>query len=327
MDLASVFAEPLVDLGADSPHFAGVHAPRSSLGVAKVGVTSQFLENAEAYHRAYFDTGYWKFLIGNALAAAAIDGAPRRIIDIGSGSGNSVIPLAERFPESDIVATDISPQLLAILRDFLRKRPDGNRFGLVCVDAMHARYRAEVADLAVGAAILHHILEPERVTASCFQALAPGGWAIFFEPFESGNTFLKFVYRRILAEATAAERETAGFHFIERMVVDYKLRERPRSDPSYRELDDKWMFTRTYFDRMRAQQGWSELLTYALNVSPTGLRDQATVHLRLGAGLTAEALPAWAWAVIDEADAGMSDDLRREMAQEAAVLLRKPPRR
>lgn len=326
MDLSAVFAEPLVDLGADNPHFAGVYAPRSSIGEAKVGVTSQFLENAEAYHRAYFDTGYWNFLIGNALAAAHVDGAPRRIIDIGSGSGNSVIPLADRFPQSEIVATDISPQLLAILRDFLRKRPDSGRFGLVCVDAIQARYRPEVADVAVGAAILHHILEPERVTASCFQALAPGGWAIFFEPFESGNTFLKFVYRRILSQANATERQAPGFKFIERMVVDYKLRERPRSDPSYRELDDKWMFTRTYFERIRAEQGWSDLLTYALNVSPTGLRDQASVHLRLGASLTVEALPQWAWAVIDEADAGMSDDLRREMAQEAAVLLRKPVR-
>jgi hypothetical protein len=111
------------------------------------------------------------------------------------------------------------------------------------------------------------------------------------------------------------------------MVTDYKLRERPPTDPSYRELDDKWMFTRTYFDRIRAEQGWSELLTYALNVSPTGLRDQAIVHLRLGAGLSAEALPAWVWAVIDEADAGVSDDLRRELAQEAAVLLRKPQQR
>jgi SAM-dependent methyltransferase len=327
MDLASVFAEPLVDLGSEDPLFAGVHAPRSTLGAAKVGVTSQFLENADAYHRAYFDTGYWNFLLGNALAAARIDAAPRRIIDIGSGSGNSVIPLADRFREAEIVATDISPQLLAILRDFLRKRPDGERFGLVCVDAMHARYRPEVANLAVGAAILHHILEPQRVIASCFHALAPGGWAIFFEPFESGNALLKFVYRRILAEASAAERETPGFRFIERMVTDYKLRERPPTDPSYRELDDKWMFTRTYFDRIRAEQGWSELLTYALNVSPTGLRDQAIVHLRLGAGLSAEALPAWAWAVIDEADAGVSDDLRRELAQEAAVLLRKPQQR
>lgn len=327
MDLASIFAEPLVDLGAETPAFAGVYAPKSTVGAAKVGVTSQFLENAEQYHRAYFDTGYWNFLLGNALQAAHIDASPRRIIDIGSGSGNSVIPLADRFPDAEIVATDISPQLLAILRDFLRKRPDDDRrFGLVCVDAMAARYRPEVADLAVGAAILHHILEPERVLAACFDALAPGGWAIFFEPFEAGNALLKLTYRRILAQASAEERAAPGLRFIEGMLEDYKRRELPRDHPSYRDLDDKWMFTRTYFDRLRAQQGWAELLTYALNVSPTGLRDQATVHLRLGAGLKADALPGWAWAVIDEADASISADLRGELAQEGAVLLRKPSR-
>ena len=325
MDVASVFAEPLVDLGTDNPAFQGIYAPKSSIGSTKVGVTAQFLENAEHYHRSYFDTGYWSFLLGNALAAAGNPETPRRIIDIGSGSGNSVIPLADRFPDAEIVASDISPQLLAILRDFLRRRAEGEqRFGLICVDAMAANYRPGVADLAVGAAILHHILEPDRVLASCFRALAPGGWAIFFEPFEVGNVLLKFAYRRIFCEASAEERRLPAFQFIEHMLEDYKRRERPRSDPLYRELDDKWMFTRTFFERVRASQGWADLITYALNVSPTGFRDQAVVHLRLGARLTEDALPGWAWSIIDEADAGISADLRQELAQEAAVLLRKP---
>jgi SAM-dependent methyltransferase len=328
MDLATVFAEPLVDLGAETRAFEDIYTPRSFHGATKVGVTAQFLDNAEQYHRSYFDTAYWDFLLGNALEAAGNPEVSRRIIDIGSGSGNSVIPLADRFPGAEIVATDISPQLLAILRDFLRSRPDGGqRFGLVCVDAMAAQYRSAVADLTVGAAILHHILRPDCVLASCFHALAPGGWAIFFEPFEAGNTLLKFAYRRIVATASDVERATAGFAFIERMLADYRRRERPSFDPIYRELDDKWMFTRTYFERIRDAQGWADLITYALNVSPTGLRDQATVHLRLGAGLTAEALPAWAWSVIDEADAAISADLREEMGQEAAILLRKPSNR
>ena len=54
------------------------------------------------------------------------------------------------------------------------------------------------------------------------------------------------------------------------------------------------------------------------------LRNQATVHLRLGAGLAPESLPAWAWAILDDMDASLSDDLRSELAQEAAILLRKP---
>jgi hypothetical protein len=62
---------------------------------------------------------------------------------------------------------------------------------------------------------------------------------------------------------------------------------------------------------------------YPLNISPTFLRTQAEVHLRLGAQLQPTALPDWAWAVIDETDAAVSEDLRREWAPEAAVLLRK----
>lgn len=325
-ELASFFDEPLVDMGEEEPAFAGIHAPQGSLGAERVGVTAQFLENAEQYHRAYFDTSYWDTLLGPALDAAG-NPAPARIIDIGSGSGNSVMPLAGRFPRARIVATDISPQLLAILRNFLQAQPGGDeRFGLVCVDAMSAPYRAEVADLAVGAAMLHHILEPERVLERCMHALAPGGWAIFFEPFEAGNALLYLAYCRLLARASAAERAEPGLQVIERWVDDYRQRHRPRDDPFYRQLDDKWIFTRTYFERLRAKQGWAELVTYALHVKPTGYRDQARVHLRLGAGLAPEALAPWAWSVLDETDAALSEDLRAELAQEAAVLLRKPPR-
>ena len=322
-DAAALFAEPLVDLGTDDPRFAGILTPRSFHGASKVGVTAQFLENAEHYHARFFDTGYWNGLIGDALAAAG-NPAPKRIIDIGSGSGNSVLPLADRFRDAQVIATDISPQLLAILRDIVRtRRDDAARFAFVCVDLTQANFQPGAAGLAVGAAILHHVLEPERVIASCHRALAPGGWAIFFEPFETGHTLLKAVYRSLWARASAEERATPGFRVVQRMLVDYAVRERPRSDPIYRQLDDKWSFTRTYFEKLRKAQGWDELITYALHVSPHMLRRQFEVQLRLAAGLEPGALPDWAWAAIDEADAGMSDDVRVEMAQEAAVLLRK----
>jgi len=320
-----IYAEPLVDLGATDPRFQGILTPERSLGSAKVGVTEQFLEGAEAYHKAYFDVGYWQFLLNNALANTSGIESPRTIIDIGSGSGNSVIPLAKRFPDATIVATDISPQLLAILRDFLVKHATGpDRFGLVCADAAAAQYSEGVADLVVGAAILHHILEPERVIASSFQALRPGGWAIFFEPFEAGNSILNLTYRWILARATPRERESPGLRFVERMVTDFTVRQRPRNDPIFRELDDKWMFTRSYFERIRDQQGWADLIVYGLNFSETPLRNQVVVHLRLGASLKPDDLPVWAWDVIDTNDREMSSDLKREWMLEGAVLFQKP---
>ena len=323
MDPSPFFTEPLVDLGREDARLRGIHAPASALGTRIEGVTEQFLEHAGEYHRRYFDTSYWSLVLGQALERIGAGSAPRTIIDIGSGSGNSVIALADRFPEARIVATDASPQLLAILREFLATRADRERFALVCVDAARASYRAGVADLAVGAALLHHVFEPERVLASCLQALAPDRWAMFFEPFEAGTLLFTLTYERILGEASGDERLTPGMHVLKGIVEDVRARRRPRSDPIYRKLDDKWMFTRSFFERLAAEQGWAQVLSYALHPSPDQLRKQAAVHLRLGAGLGPEALPDWAWAVIDEVDAGISEDLREELAVEAAVLFRK----
>jgi len=324
MDLASHFAEPLADLGALDPAFAGIMAPMSAAGAAKTGVTAQFLEEAAEYHRRYLDTSYWAKQLDEAFATAGGVAPPRTIIDIGSGSGNSVLPLADRFPHAQIVATDISPQLLAILRDGLRRRPEGaDRFGLVCVDAATARYRPGVADLAVGAAILHHIRDPAQVLAACREALRPGGLALFFEPFEAGNAILKLTYQRILERANDLERSGKGMRFVARMVEDYVVRSRPPTDPVFERIDDKWMFTHTYFQRIGREQGWADVTTYGLNIDATPLRKQAIVQMRLAAELPPSALPDWAWTIIDETDAGLSMDLKREWATEGAVLLRK----
>jgi SAM-dependent methyltransferase len=330
MNLGEVFAEPLVRLDSEDRALEGIQTPARAIGAVKIGVTAQFIEHADEYHRNYLNVDYWRFLLERAFREIGGMRDPSLIIDIGSGSGNSVIPLADRFPDANIVATDISPQLLAILRDFLSKRDDaksseggGGRFALVCVDAAEANYLPGVADLAVGAAILHHILEPAKVLASCHRALKPGGWAIFFEPFEAGNAIVRMSYEHILARASASETQTDAMRLLQRMVADYTVRQRPKSDPVFLGLDDKWMFTRSYFERIRNEQGWAELVIYALNVCPTMLRNQAEVHLKLGAQLPPSALPDWAWTIIDETDAAISDDLRREWAQEAAVMFRK----
>ena len=137
-------------------------------------------------------------------------------------------------------------------------QPD--RCRVTCVDAAEANYLPGVADLAVGAAILHHILEPAKVLASCHRALKPGGWAIFFEPFEAGNTIVRMSYEHILARASASETQTDAMRLLQRMVADYTVRQRPKSDPVFLGLDDKWMFTRTYFERIRKEQGWASRL-------------------------------------------------------------------
>ena len=128
-------------------------------------------------------------------------------------------------------------------------------------------------------------------------------------------------YERILAQASATEKPARCGCCNAWLPITRSAR--AKSDPVFLGLDDKWMFTRTYFERIEDEQGWAELVTYALNVGPTMLRNQAEVHLKLGAQLPPSALPDWAWAIIDETDAAISDDLRQEWAQEAAVMFRK----
>jgi hypothetical protein len=86
------------------------------------GVTGQFLEDADRYHERYTSHGYFRMLIEAALARRGV-GPVSSVLDLGSGSGNSVVPSLSLFPEAEVVAIDISPQLLAMLRRYVDKTP------------------------------------------------------------------------------------------------------------------------------------------------------------------------------------------------------------
>ena len=277
-----LFAEDLVDLGAEDARFRGIVTPRSEHHAEKRGVTSQFLEHAAEYDRQYANVAHFRTLIDNALAALRPPLAPRTILDIGSGSGNSVIPLLDRFPDAFVVATDISPQLLAILRDYLEGRSEyRGRYALVCMDACNDRYRAGVFDLAVGAAILHHVLEPERVVRACERALARGGAAIFFEPFAIGHGVLALAYDDVASEALRRGEDSPALAALRKIRADYTARARDGSDPAFLALDDKWMFTREFFESFAHRGEWAECHVVPIHGDATPLTDQTRNSLAL----------------------------------------------
>jgi len=319
--LSALFSEALDDLGSYDAAYTGILAPASARGAAKRGVTAQFLENAAHYHQAYTSHAHFSALIGNALASLSDPLHARVILDVGSGSGNTIFPLIERFPDAFIVATDISAQLLAILRDELERRGHRERVALVCMDATTDPYASSAFDLVVGAAVLHHVIEPDRVLRACEKALRPHGAAIFFEPFEPGQGLLNLAYEQILGEAQRRSDTSPGMIMLRQLCEDHAARMNPGE--RLEALDDKWMFTRTWFEAVARNGDWVECRIVPLHGDDTPLVEQTRTNLRLVEPRIARELPDWAWAIIEHCDASFTPAAKRDMPLEAAIVLRR----
>jgi SAM-dependent methyltransferase len=315
------FAEPMRHLGDRDPALHGILAPASAGDAMPAGVTAQFLEHAGDYHARYANVAHFRVLLDDALARLDPPLAPRTILDIGSGSGNSVVPLLDRFGDASVVATDISAPLLAILRDELATHPGfAERCTLARIDADDARYQRNAFDLVVGAAILHHVMTPDHVLDTCAAALGPGGAAIFFEPFELGHALRHVAYRDLLAEADRRGDHAPGFVMLRRLVEDYARR---TAGDALQALDDKWMFTRGFFEQAAKRGAWAECHVYATHDIEAPLTHETRVNLRLGMGLEPSALPQWAWERLSEHERVLSPAARREAMFEGAIVLRR----
>lgn len=351
------FVQPLLDMGAlGTPEMAGIYVPEAEIGQAKIGITSQFLEDAGTYHQKYSNTGYFKSLLTLALSRIGELPASPRILDIGSGSGNTVFPCLELFPDCRIVATDLSPNLLKILLEHAEGHASAaGRLVPVCMDATRDYYQPGSFDLVIGAAILHHLIDPSAAINAAGRALAPGGHAIFFEPFENGSAILRLAYTEILARDEEYQRTLPPVtrtlpqrladrlfglpppapvrpaplsenvrSLLQRLIKDWTVRSgTDKSNPLYQVIDDKWLFTRSYLEPRARAAGFDEIIIYPLMDTAQQFRRQTAVMLQLGIGAKPEALPDWAWRILDGYDQLFSPELKQELMIEGAIILKK----
>lgn len=79
------------------------------------GVGEQFLTEYRAYDRHYFSLAGMTQKICGSIIQATDDFQPRNILDVGSGSGNSVFALAGLYPQAQIIASDLSPYMVSLV--------------------------------------------------------------------------------------------------------------------------------------------------------------------------------------------------------------------
>ncbi len=279
------------------------------------------MEGAESYAKRHQQHHYFRHHINRALSK--INETPKEnslILDIGSGSGNTVIPSLELFPNSKIIATDLSEYLLAILK----KSNNDGRIVAIQENAEELNFKTEVFDYVIGGAILHHLFYPNKTIEQTINVLKPGGTSIFFEPCASGQRLVKIGYEKVLEDKRSETLEPRVLKLLKQQIsfIDVRLRNRPDLKPEvFKNLEDKWIFPKQYLRDIAENAGAQKVYITPLDSPLNLVRQKMESNFRI---LNTE-VPPWVAEIARDFDASMSDDFKIENPAAVTVMFRKSP--
>lgn len=121
---------------------------------------------------------------------------PRRILDLGTGTGSALAALATRFPEAEIVGLDLTPAMLQ--RAAGRPAPSsGQPALLVCGDAARLPLADHSIDLVFSSLAIHWSPELDAVLAEVRRVLRHPGLFTFATPGPSSYQELRAAWRTV----------------------------------------------------------------------------------------------------------------------------------
>jgi ubiquinone/menaquinone biosynthesis C-methylase UbiE len=111
----------------------------------------------------------------------AIGGQPRRILDLGCGTGSTTLILKQKFPDAEVIGLDLSPYML-VMADYKATKEN------IDIKWIHAKAEATgfpdaQFDLVTASLLFHEtpVLVSEAILKECFRLLVPGGQAIVLD--------------------------------------------------------------------------------------------------------------------------------------------------
>jgi SAM-dependent methyltransferase len=116
-----------------------------------------------------------------AWIAEQSDAAPRRILDLGAGTGTGTLALARQFRDAEVIALDNSVVLLSRLQGKVADLELDSRVSWLQVDLDAEWPTLAEVDLAWTCTSMHHLADGGRVLADVFATLRPGGLLVVLE--------------------------------------------------------------------------------------------------------------------------------------------------
>jgi SAM-dependent methyltransferase len=119
--------------------------------------------------------------LASVTAGLPVTTSPRRVVDLGSGTGTGTFALLERFPEAEVTAVDTSAHHLDRLRARAAAAGWSHRVRTVEADLDGDWPELGRFDLAWASASLHHLADPDRALRAVHELLVPGGLVAVLE--------------------------------------------------------------------------------------------------------------------------------------------------
>ena len=125
--------------------------------------------DAEAYERFM---GRWSALVAPRFLDAVGPSAPRRVLDVGAGTGNLARAAADRWPAAEVLGVDPSPTFVASAR---ARTGAARRLGFSMADATELPLAAGSTDVALALLVLNFVPDADRAVAEMRRVTRPGG--------------------------------------------------------------------------------------------------------------------------------------------------------
>lgn len=118
------------------------------------------------------------------IRQALIDGVnvkPRRILDLGCGTGSTTIMLKQAFPDAEVIGLDLSPYML--LRSFHKSQTAGLNIEWQQGNAENTSFPDASFDLVTASLLFHEtpVTVAQNILHECFRLLVPGGQVLILD--------------------------------------------------------------------------------------------------------------------------------------------------
>lgn len=140
---------------------------------------------------------------------------PRRIADIGVGTGYFALPLAERLPAAHVLGVDVEPRMLEVLAERAAEKGVADRVETVSTTADRPGLDDGSVDVVLLVAVYHELDDRAAYMQRVRKALASGGRVVICDwRHDRGFDHGPPEHHRVAESVARADLETAGFQEI-----------------------------------------------------------------------------------------------------------------